>query len=70
MNRFGFTAATRAKFPWIFEKGEIDRHECKRVVPMEVLSLGMGMYHTFQTDYIDVKKFKQAEQEQHQCNAL
>lgn len=39
---FGFTANTRAKFPWIFETGEIDRHQCHRVVPMEVLSLGMG----------------------------
>lgn len=39
---FGFTDESRAKFPWVFEKGEIDRHECQRVVPMQVLSLGMG----------------------------
>ena len=41
---FGFTADTRAKFPWVFATGEIDRHGSKRVVPMQVLSLGMGVY--------------------------
>lgn len=65
---FGFTAETRAKFPWVFEKGEIDRHKCERVVPMEVLSLGMGMKNVLplRTPHTNMH-FHQAEQVQHQC---
>ncbi|KAK4493826.1 hypothetical protein PRZ48_015011 [Zasmidium cellare] len=39
---FGFSAATKAKFPHVFKDHDIDRRECSRVVPMEILSLGMS----------------------------
>ena len=39
---FGFQPSTKAKFPWLFQNGTIDRHTCTRQVPMRVLSLGMG----------------------------
>ncbi|KAH6648017.1 P-loop containing nucleoside triphosphate hydrolase protein [Truncatella angustata] len=39
---FGFSDETRAAFPNLFINHNIDRHQCRRVVPMEVLSLGMG----------------------------
>lgn len=39
---FGFTPETQAKFPWLFTTAPIDRHNATRVVPMRVLSLGMG----------------------------
>ncbi|KAF2167196.1 hypothetical protein M409DRAFT_66227 [Zasmidium cellare ATCC 36951] len=39
---FGFTAATKAKFPFLFREDDIDRHKCSRVVSMRVLSLGMS----------------------------
>lgn len=39
---FGFTATTKAKHPDCFRDGTIDRTKCHRIVPMEVLSLGMS----------------------------
>lgn len=38
----GFSADTRAKFPWLFPSPPVDRHTCTRQRPMRVLSLGMG----------------------------
>ncbi|OIW26909.1 hypothetical protein CONLIGDRAFT_717105 [Coniochaeta ligniaria NRRL 30616] len=39
---FGFNSATRAEHPHLFVNHDIDRSQCRRVVPMEVLGLGMG----------------------------
>lgn len=39
---FGFSADTKAKHPDVFKETQIDRRQCHRVVPMEVLSLGMS----------------------------
>lgn len=39
---FGFTDATKATYPDCFREGNIDRTKCHRVVPMEVLNLGMS----------------------------
>ncbi|UJO20298.1 uncharacterized protein CLAFUR5_10030 [Fulvia fulva] len=39
---FGFDDETKAKYPHCFTDHNIDRHKCQRVVPMKVLSLGMG----------------------------
>lgn len=39
---FGFSAETKARFPSVFTAYDIDRHKCSRLVPMEVLSLGMS----------------------------
>ncbi len=37
------TSLNRQRFPEMFEfeKGQIDRRTCRRVVPMEVLALGL-----------------------------
>ena len=39
---FGFKEETRAQHPHLFINTNIDRRKCSRVVPMQVLSLGMG----------------------------
>lgn len=39
---FGFSAETKVKFPHLFVNHNIDRRQCRRVVPMEVLNLGMS----------------------------
>jgi hypothetical protein len=39
---FGFSDETKAKHPHLFTKLNIDRRQCHRVVPMEVLCLSMG----------------------------
>ncbi|CZT16077.1 uncharacterized protein RCC_01917 [Ramularia collo-cygni] len=39
---FGFSDDTKAQFPWLFVDYDIDRHTCRRTVPMQVLSLGMS----------------------------
>lgn len=33
---------SEAKHPHLFTSYDIDRHVCHRIIPMEVLSLGMG----------------------------
>jgi hypothetical protein len=36
------TKSLREKYPEIYKQTNVDRRGCERVVPMEILSLGMG----------------------------